>query len=135
MRTSTSWLLGSERSSRTSGTERDQGVVLGCVLQGRTGGIGPGQLTQKRLQISAAAEALQITDQGQGTIAGPAPAHGLAIGKPNRHQHRQGFTGKALDQPIALGAEPERIEGVAEAGDIPEHGWQDGEMGQGTNAH
>jgi len=109
-------------------------VVLGGIPQGRSGGIGPGEPAEQQLQIPVATEALQISDQRQGAVVTAAPTDAGAIGQPHQHQHRQRFASKAFDHAIALRAEPEAAQRVAETGDIAKDGRQDGEMGQGTNA-
>lgn len=110
-----------------------QGVaqVTSGLPQGVAGRVLPCDPGEQGLQGARTAEALQITDQGQGAIVGPAPAEGDISIELKHHRHCSLLAAKPLQLGIALGAVPHRTQtGLQQIG-IPKHRWQDGEMGHG----
>ena len=118
-------------------SDADQGVaqVTSGLPQGIAGRILPCDPAEQGLQGARTAEALQITDQGQGAIAAPAPAQGDFSIELKHHHHRLLLTAETLQQSIALGAEPHRTQAGLQQIGIPKHRWQDGEMGHRLHDH
>jgi len=114
-------------------SDADQGVaqVSSGLPQGVAGRVLPRDPGEQGLQRTRTAEALQITDQGQGTIVGPAPAQGDIRIELKHHHHSSLLTAETLQLNIALGAEPHRTEASLQQIGIPKNCWQDGEMGHG----
>jgi len=99
--------------------------------QGIAGRVLPCDPGEQGLQGARTAEALQVADQGQGAIAGPAPAQGDIRIELKHHHHSSLLTAETLQLSIALGAEPHRPQAGLQQIGIPKHRWQDGEMGHG----
>ncbi len=114
-------------------SDADQGVaqVRSGLPQGVAGRVLPCDPAEQRLKGARTAEALQITNQGQGAIVGPAPAQGAIRTELKHDLHRSLLTAETLQLSIALGAEPHRTEAGLQQIGIPKHCWQDGEMGHG----
>jgi len=112
-------------------SDADQGVaqVTSGLPQGIAGCVLPCDPAEQGLQGARTAEALQITDQGQGAIAAPAPAQGDFSMELKHHHDRSLLTAETLQLSIALGAEPHRTQAGLQQIGIPKHRWQDGEMG------
>ena len=79
-------------------SDADQGVaqVTSGLPQGVAGGVFPCDPGEQGLQGARTAEALQITDQGKGAIAGLAPAQGDANLELKHHHHRLLLTAETL---------------------------------------
>ena len=118
-------------------SDADQGVaqVTSGLPQGIAGRVLPCDPAEQGLQGARTAEALQITDQGQGAIAAPAPAQGDFSIELKHHHHRLLLTAETLQLSITLGDEPHRTKAGLQQIGIPKHRWQDGEMGHRLHDH
>ena len=118
-------------------SDADQGVaqVTSGLPQSIAGRVLPCDPAEQGLQGARTAEALQITDQGQGAIAAAAPAQGDFSIELKHHHHRSLLTAETLQLSIALGAEPHRTQAGLQQIGISKHRWQDGEMGHRHHDH
>jgi len=113
----------------------NQGVaqVASGLSQGLTGCIFPREPGEQRLQGAGPAQPLQITHQGKGAIAIPAPTEGGVWIELEFHEHLAPITPESLEVGITLGVMAHRTQTGLEQVGISEHRGQDGEMGQGLH--
>jgi hypothetical protein len=109
-------------------------VALG-LAQGVASGILPCDPGKQGLQGAGPAEALQITDQGQGTIAGSAPSQRDVRIEMEHQQHGPTLAAETLQLSISARVEAHRTQAGLQKIGIQENRWQDGEMGHGHHDH
>ena len=105
----------------------------GRFLERLTGRVGVGDAAQQPLDGPRAAQALQVTHQGQGAIPLATPTQGLTRFKLDPKLHRLGLLEPA-QLPTPDGLKPETLETGGQEVGIAQHRWQDGEVGHGANA-
>lgn len=104
------------------------------IHQGLGGGVALGDAADQRLQGLAAADALQITHQGQAAVPLAAPAEALTALKAYLHLHRLTLIGESAQLAAPLGLQAEALQTGDQQVDIAEHRRKDGEMGHGPDA-
>ena len=105
--------------------------LLRSLLERQSCGVAAGDAPEQVLQGAGAPQALQIAYEGQGAIGLASPAQGCPFGHVHPQRHRLTVLGKPLQGAPLLNGESQVLQGAGENGFVPQHGWQDGEMGHG----
>ena len=100
--------------------------------QGHLSCVAAGDAAQQLLQLLGAAEPLQVCHQGKGTIALAHPAQSLPASQAHLQQHLFGLACKTRNLSTPLGRELQGLQAGGKSLGIAQHGWQDGEVGQGS---
>jgi len=99
------------------------------LIQGCTGCVAAGEVTQQPLQGQGRTEALQIRNQGQSSIGLVLPADGVTTLELHPQGDRLRFGSKARDHTAPLRPQTKGLKTGCQCCKIAQHGWQDGQVG------